>query len=447
MKGHHSHLARLIVIGVVCLGLIPLSVFAADEPENGPNLLVNGGMEGKYVMQCSARNGAPWVAVPCGDPVDFGAMFLWATTQVPVGWTAWWQPPNTDRNDPNFYNNYPNLCYKEDAPRGCAAWHNPEYRDTAGGPQTPPSRKVAGDNSQKYFTFYSLHEAGLYQTVGGIQPGARLRFSVYMQAWASQANDPFTSAGQPTMGMKVGIDPLGGNNPWSPNIIWSPVKEAFDHWELFSVQAVARADRVTVFTRSRPYFAIQHNDVYVDEASLVVVANAVRTVTARGGTASPAQSSAPADFRPGRTVIVGATGGLRLRIRTAPSFKPGTTHVAIVPPGAELLLLQGPRIEEGFVWWKVREPESKSDGWVAQRFLRALVTPTPTSRATSTPRVTGTPQPTSTPTRTVVPRVTPALGHLTVGGYAAVSTTDGRRVRLRSEAGATVPAAYSLSGN
>ena len=92
-----------------------------------------------------------------------------------------------------------------------------------------------------------------------------------MQAWSNAENDAFVSAGQPTMGMRVGIDPHGGNFPWSPSIVWSPVKEAFDHWELFTVEAVAQSDRVTVFTRSRPVFAIQHNDVYVDEASLSVV--------------------------------------------------------------------------------------------------------------------------------------------------------------------------------
>jgi hypothetical protein len=238
-----------------------------------PNLLLNGGMEGQYVMQCSPRGGSPWVAVPCGNPIDFATTILWQTAQVPVGWRAWWLPPNENRSDPNFYNTYPHQCY-EDAPRDCVAWHNPEYRDTAGGPQGPPLRRVAGDNSQKYFTFYSLHEAGLYQTVGGLEPGQRVRFSIYMQAWANAVSDPFVSAGQPSMGLRVGIDPHGGNFPWSSSIVWSPVKEAFDHWELFTVEAVAQSDRVTVFTRSRPVFAIQHNDVYVDEASLIAVGRA-----------------------------------------------------------------------------------------------------------------------------------------------------------------------------
>ena len=291
----------LAAAALMSLTQVQAPTFAQIATPAAPNLLINGGLEGQYVMQCSARSGPPWVAVPCGNPIDFGTTKLWQTAQVPVGWTAWWLPPNENRRDPNFYSTYPNQCYDEDAPRDCVAWHNPEYRDTAGGPQGPPYRKVAGDNSQKYFTFYSLHEAGLYQTVGGLEPGQRVRFSVYMQAWSSAENDPFASAGQPSMGMRVGIDPHGGNFPWSPSIVWSPVKEAFDHWELFTVEAVAQSDRVTVFTRSRPVFAIQHNDVYVDEASLIGVgrgptstSRATRASTAtRTPTPSPTQTVTP----------------------------------------------------------------------------------------------------------------------------------------------------------
>ena len=78
------------------------------------------------------------------------------------------------------------------------------------------------------------------------------------------------------MGMKVGIDPYGGNDPWSPNIVWSPVQESFDRFSLFSVEAVAQNSIVSVWTRSQPYFAIQHNDVYVDAASLVAVGTPAR---------------------------------------------------------------------------------------------------------------------------------------------------------------------------
>jgi LysM repeat protein len=48
--------------------------------------------------------------------------------------------------------------------------------------------------------------------------------------------------------------------------------EAFDRWVEFAVETQARADTVTVFTHSRPEWgwARVENDVYLDDASLVV---------------------------------------------------------------------------------------------------------------------------------------------------------------------------------
>jgi hypothetical protein len=239
-----------------------------NQEREGPNLLVNGALDGAFVMQCSARGGAPWVAVPCGDPIDYHLTILWQTVQVPVGWVGWWRPPREDPSDPSFYD-YPNRC-PDGAPIDCVVWHNPEYRDTAAAPQNPP-RRLSGDNSLKYFTFYSVHEAGVYQRVYGVQPNQRLRFSIHVQAWSTNDNDAFHSSGQQTMGLRVGIDPYGGDNPWSGNIVWSAPTDAYDQWQLFAVEATAQANAITVFTRSAPVYPLQHNDVYLDEARLVVV--------------------------------------------------------------------------------------------------------------------------------------------------------------------------------
>ena len=324
----------LAAAAAMSLMLARTPALAQIAAQAGPNLLVNGGLEGQYVMQCSAKGGPPWVVVPCGNPVDFATKTLWQTAQVPVGWAAWWLPPNENHSDPNFYNTYPNQCY-DDAPPDCVAWHNPEYRDTAGGPQDPPSRKLAGGNSQKYFTFYSLHEAGLYQIVGGLRPGQRVRFSVYMQAWSSADNDPFVSAGQPSMGMRVGIDPHGGNFPWSTRIVWSPVKEAFDRWELFTVETVAQSDRVTVFTRSRPVFAIQHNDVYIDEASLVVIGSepAPTAAVAAATKETPTLTPSPSPTSPPTQTPFHVPTRTRTPIPTA-TFTPSATPLPTSTPTA-----------------------------------------------------------------------------------------------------------------
>jgi LysM repeat protein len=281
-------LIAILMLTGAFLAVLPLSgVFAASgvadiqsqsaapQESLGPNLLTNGGMDGKYVKQCSLRNGPQWVQVPCPEnyAAEAGTIKQWETTQVPFGWSAWWQQPNQNFDDPNYFNTYPHYCPDwSNTPLDCKAWHNPEYRDTLGGPQkTGPSRKVAGDNSQKYFTFYSVHEAGVYQVVSGVKPGDRVRFSVFQEGWSNSVNDPFKSDLGQRMNFQVGIDPTGGNNPWSPNIIWTAPAESFDKFTQFVVEAVAKNNIVSVWTKSKPDLPLQHVDVYVDEASLNVV--------------------------------------------------------------------------------------------------------------------------------------------------------------------------------
>jgi LysM repeat protein len=290
-------LFAVMILTVAFLAVLPLSGVlasgnAADvQPQSktppevlGPNLLVNPGLEGSYHQQCSRRSDPPWVSVPC-DPnnYDVGNVNLWATAQVPDGWNAWWRIPNDNQKDPNYFNTYPAYCdfSKTATPFDCIPWHNPEFRDTLGGPQEyGPSRKVAGDNAQKYFTFYTIHEAGLYQQVGGVKPGDRLRFSIFMEAWSSGANDPSKSDLGQRMNLQVGIDPTGGNDPWSPNIIWTAPAESYDRFSQFVVEAVAKNNVVSVWTKSRPNMPLQHVDVYVDEGSLNVVQGAKPTTKA-----------------------------------------------------------------------------------------------------------------------------------------------------------------------
>lgn len=249
--------------------------------EVGTNLLSDGGFEGKLYIPCSAADDLPWHHLSCEglnvyDKVNGKREFImWNTVQVPIGWTAWWLLPNTKHDtDPVFYQNHPNNCYS-DAPEGCIAWHNPEYRDTKGIVEGP-ARIRSGQNSQKYFTFYSVHEAGVMQTVN-VPPGSLLRFDVYMQAWSSNqdgsALNPksYLSSGQTSMHMKVGIDPTGGDDPWSPNIVWSPEHDSYDQFGYYEVRATAQSNHVTVFTHSMPEKGLKHNDMYVDDAELVAI--------------------------------------------------------------------------------------------------------------------------------------------------------------------------------
>jgi LysM repeat protein len=254
----------------------PAAASAAAPLADGPNLLQNPGFEAPFVKQCCQTDLNVYGP---NTPID--------EVQVAHGWLAWWLQPDSS---PEF----PSSC------PSCASWHRPEWREANCGNEDCRLRIHTGDNAQKYFTYYSVHEAGMFQQVGGITPASRLRFSAYMQAWSTHS-DYGPSSGQQSMGMRVGIDPFGGTNPFSPSIIWSPVSDVYDAWGLYTVEAVARAGTVTVFTRSLPHYAFQHNDIYVDDASLVVV-GASGTSPNTGGN-PPAPTAVPTPVSGYRYVV------------------------------------------------------------------------------------------------------------------------------------------------
>jgi LysM repeat protein len=299
---------------IIVLGLALLPPWSVDAQQT-VNLLENPGFEGEYDIRCSFPGGKPWIAVPCEGPVPSRP---WQSVIMAKGWSAWWQPPNEDRSSKDFYKTFPNFCGR-DAPDNCVAWHMPEYRDTRGMVQDPP-RIRSGENSQKYFTFWSVHQGGVYQVVEGVRPGMALRFSIYMHAWSAtklhgMEPNPHFSFGQTGMHMKVGIDPTGGTDPWSKDIVWSDEKEAYDKFQRFDVQAVGRSNKVTVFTHTRPEKPMEHNDIYLDDAELVVVG---------GGSSVPVTINPPPAMVAVESKAAASNGG-----RISHIVKPGNTLFAL----------------------------------------------------------------------------------------------------------------------
>ena len=245
--------SKVTLVVVLCAVMAALPFMTpsrahAEEVGPNPNLLVGGDFEAP----------APW---PWQDGIG--------EVQVGPGWRGWYLDvaPNYVKTPANCLDSkvgYP--CY----------WMRPEFRDNIAA--SFENRVRSGFRSQKYFSFGRMHEAGLYQRVGGIKPGSTVRFSIYIQAWMCHDIDKcgmngIRSDAPSDMHLRVGIDPYGGDNPFSPNVVWAPEKEAFDQWVEFAVETQARADTVTVFTHSRPDWpwARVSNDVYLDDASLVVV--------------------------------------------------------------------------------------------------------------------------------------------------------------------------------
>ncbi len=198
------------LIIAMLLGLLAASAAAQDG-----SLLINGSMEGGY----SAQDGIPQI-------------------QMPNGWRAWWREG------------------------GGAEWANlrPEW-STSSAAAGYAERVHGGDRAMRYFKGWGTFTAGAYQTVSGITPGANLEFSAWGQSWSClewnkcmEARDALGlpprvwSTNDPSkVHMKIGIDPTGGADVFSPNVVWSPEAPALDQYVQFRVTAVAQADRVTVF--------------------------------------------------------------------------------------------------------------------------------------------------------------------------------------------------------
>ncbi len=184
--------------------------------------------------------------------------------------------------NPGFEGSF--ISFEGDTPRevaqGWAPWHVPQTDDMPSYQNIQPKYQAAapdasrirnGSNAQMYFSFFESHDGGVYQSVTGIEPNAELRFSVYAYVWSSTYNDVNLSEDPGNVLLQVGIDPTGGTNGESNNIVWSVSAEQYDAYREYSVIATATNSTVTVFVRSIVAgFPVQHSQVFLDDAVLAI---------------------------------------------------------------------------------------------------------------------------------------------------------------------------------
>lgn len=367
---------RTIFLAVLFLAALALIQGAAGEGPvfaQGGNLLENPGFEG--AVYTFVPDEYSWLALyPTQHEdckLDTGVYMPCNTAQTPVGWIPWWIS-QTDE-DPDWKNRMP------------------EYK-----PADPPftNRIHSGNRAAQYFTFHGTHTAGLLQVVD-VPANAQLRLSIWGQAWSSASDETFSDF-PTTVNMRIGIDPAGGTNPYSPAIVWSDYKQPYDAYQQFTVEAQAQGSTVTVFTISAPDEARKHNDIYWDDAELVVTGAGA----AAAPTAAPATGGAPA----ATTVAVAAAPAAQL----GPTSTPDAEGIIYAEAGEgdsywSIAARHGLTIDEIY---ELNDASEADVVHVGDMLIVGRVTPTvePTEEAAAaedeaTPERTPTPQrPTPTPT-------------------------------------------------
>lgn len=223
---------------------------------------------------------------------------------------------------------------------------------------------------------FQVFTAGGYQTVSGIGVGSIMRASFYGLVYTcnNEATSCLNGSGQRISdqvsgaSIKVGIDPSGGTDPNSSQIVWSSPTPAYDNWTAVTVDAKACNTSVTIFLYATQALPMALNNVYFDDASLRVVqagapgqtvscANAVVPGGSAATAAPPTQAFAPfVQKQPGavqpdgsivHTVVAGDTlaaiavaYGITLdEIRTLNNFKPGEGGYLVI---GQKIIVRGP---------------------------------------------------------------------------------------------------------
>ena len=351
---------------------------ALGQEEEAPELLINGNFDGEFIT----REGT-------------------APRHVAAGWTPWFIPPSAA--SPSFANHDPNYDREMD-----------RIHTSTG-------------TAQKFFTLFATHQGGLYQHVEGVNSGTTYRFSLFGYVWSSSFEDADISEDPGDVVLRVGIDPTGGSDGSSPDIIWSTAATFFyDAYRQYAVIATAENDQITVFIEATVGGPRANNYIYVDDAVLEV---ASETVFFINDTPTPETLNSPT---PLPTVDASATAesDASPRPTSTPTPSPSPTPLAvthIVQEGETVSALAheydttiaainaANQLDERnviYVGQRLVVPISSLSAQFANVELASatpMPTPTalPTATASPTPDPTATPTPTLTPTPTNTPTNTP----------------------------------------
>lgn len=195
----------------------------------------------------------------CRDTFDG---LVYPEIEVPAGWTAFWEEDASDPDPARWY-------YR---PEMKVIHNEPPYLD--------PPRVFEGNQAVQWFGFYKKVAAGLMQTVA-LTPGHHYRFSVHVQAWYSQRDDPHLSEweaadgdwrvlldGDEGLEFWLGLDYAGRGDPFEPEVIWIGPFRYYEDFAPATMSFVALNPTATLFIMSRAQDPFKHCDSYIDDAQL-----------------------------------------------------------------------------------------------------------------------------------------------------------------------------------
>jgi LysM repeat protein len=200
--------------------------------------------------------------------------FVIMTALLSVAWVVSAQPAELLTN-PGFEGDYVEQDISGLIADGWSSWYIGDEADLPESGPAPETRVRTGDAAQSYSTFLGTHDAGVLQSVSGLTPGAPLTFSAFVYVWSTTDDmTPDVSVEPGKVMIQVGIATEGSTDPSSPTIVWSEAVERYDEFVELSITAAPLGDTATVFVRSIIADPVLQTDVYVDDASLILQAEA-----------------------------------------------------------------------------------------------------------------------------------------------------------------------------
>lgn len=107
---------------------------------------------------------------------------------------------------------------------------------------------------QQIWADWSTFEAGVYQRVSGATIGQCYRAKGWFMSIYGQGQT-IANIQDGNIYQRIGVDPYGGTNPNSANVIWSWNDPMDRRWREIPVDAVAKSTTITVFARTNNLYA------------------------------------------------------------------------------------------------------------------------------------------------------------------------------------------------